>query len=100
MTGRVAMGIRAGGVDEGADGVTIFYPAKFELWDLLVIMGLSGRYYSDSTRSPSSAKVGTTKSVVFGRVVMGIRARGIDEGADGVVVFYPAKTWALGSTWS
>ena len=37
VTGRVAMGIRAGGVDEGADGVTIFYPAKFELWDLLVI---------------------------------------------------------------
>ena len=51
VTGRVAMGIRAGGVDEGADGVTIFYTAKFELWDLLVIMGLSGRYYSDSNLS-------------------------------------------------
>ena len=63
-------------------------------------VGLSGRYYSDSTRSPSSTQMGTTKSVVFGRVVMGIRARGIDEGADGVAIFYPAKTWALGSTWS
>ena len=51
--------------------------------------------------SPSSAQMGTTtKSVVFGRVVMGIRARGIDEWADGVAIFYPAKTWALGSTWS
>ena len=64
-------------------------------------VGLSGRYYSDSTRSPSSTQMGTTKSVVFGRVVMGIRARGIDEGADGVAISYPAKTWALGSTsWS
>ena len=63
-------------------------------------VGLSGRHYSDSTRSPSSTQMGTTKSVVFGRVVMGIRARGIDEGADGVAIFYPAKTWALGSTWS
>ena len=63
-------------------------------------LGLSGRYYSDSTRSPSSTQMGTTKSVVFGRVVMGIRARGIDEGADGVAIFYPEKTWALGSTWS
>jgi hypothetical protein len=35
---------------------------------------------------------------VFGRVAMGIRAGGIDEGADGVANFYPAKTWALGST--
>jgi len=31
-------------------------------------VGLSGRYYSDSTRSPSSTQMGTTKSVVFGRV--------------------------------
>jgi hypothetical protein len=58
-------------------------------------VGLSGRYYSDSTRSPSSTQTGITKSVVFGRVAMGIRARGINEGADGVAIFYPAKTWAL-----
>jgi hypothetical protein len=45
--------------------------------------------------SPSSAQMGTTKSVVSGRVVMGIsvniRVRGVDEGADGVAIFYPAK---------
>jgi hypothetical protein len=33
-------------------------------------------------------------------MAMGIRAGGIDEGADGVTNFYPAKIWALGSTWS
>jgi len=59
-------------------------------------MAVLYQYYSDSARSPSSTQMGTTKSVVFGRVVMGIRARGIDEGADGVAIFYPAKTW-LGS---
>jgi hypothetical protein len=37
---------------------------------------------------------------VLGRVAIGIRAGGIDEGADGVTNFYPAKVWALGSTWS
>ena len=56
--------------------------------------------HAQPSHSPSSTQMGTTKSVVFGRVVMGIRARGIDEGADGVAIFYPAKTWALGSTWS
>jgi hypothetical protein len=64
------------------------------------MVGLCGWCYSDSTRSPSSTQTGTTKSVVFGRVSMGVRARGIDEGADGVAIFYPAKTWALGSAWS
>ena len=64
------------------------------------MVGLCGWCYSDSTRSPSSTQMGTTKSLGFGRVLMGIRARGIDEGADGVAIFYPAKTWALGSTWS
>jgi hypothetical protein len=34
-----------------------------------------------------STQMGTTKILVFGRVVMGIRARGIDEGADGVAIF-------------
>ena len=45
----------------------------------------------DSTRRPSSARKGATKSAVFGRVAMGIRAGGIDEGADGVTNFYPAN---------
>jgi hypothetical protein len=67
---------------------------SFEL--LTTLLGLCGRHYSDSARSPSSAQTGATKSEVFGRVEMGIRARGIDEGADGVAIFYPAKTW-LGS---
>ena len=33
-------------------------------------------------------------------VAIEIRAGEIDEGADGVTNFYPAKIWALGSTWS
>jgi hypothetical protein len=37
---------------------------------------------------------------VFGRVEMGIRAGGIDEGADGVAIFYAAKTRALEPAWS
>jgi hypothetical protein len=62
-------------------------------------MGLCGWcYYWDSARRPSSTQTGTTKSVVFRRVAMDIRARGIDEGADGVANFYPAKTWTLRST--
>jgi hypothetical protein len=55
-------------------------------------MGLCGWYYWGSARRPSSTQTGTTKSVVFGRVAMGIRARGIDKGADGVANFYPAKS--------
>ena len=35
VTGRVAMGIRGGGIDEGANGVTNFSQQKSGLWDAL-----------------------------------------------------------------
>ena len=62
-------------------------------WPLWVVLSCR-----DSARRPSSARKGSTKSVVFGRVAMGIRTGGIDEGADGVTNFYPAKE-NLGSVW-
>jgi hypothetical protein len=63
-------------------------------------MGVGGGHYVESTGCLNKHPDLTRCGCGFGRVVIGIRAGGINEGADGVANFCPAKTWALGSTWS